>query len=270
MWPAIIGAIGAIGGSWLSSSAQDEANQRNIELARETTGVNVEEAAKSREWSAEQAAKQMDFQERMSGTSYQRAVGDMQAAGLNPMLAYSQGGASSPAGAQGSSSSATGHTARVESKLNPAMVSNAIQASLLGAQTEKLEAETAEIRARTDTERERPNNIRQDTLNKVELQKKLEQEVQTLWSQEKLTHEQADKIRQEIKNLISHQETDAAQRLLVLIHAQHEDLDLVRAVAEARAWASKYGQELRPYVKDIGAGASSASSLSNILRRFRR
>lgn len=47
----------------------------------------------------EMAREQMDFQREMSNTSYQRAVQDMELAGINPMLAIGQGGASTPGGA---------------------------------------------------------------------------------------------------------------------------------------------------------------------------
>jgi hypothetical protein len=62
-------------------------------------GLNILGANKQNAASAHQVGLQEDFQERMSNTAYQRSVNDLKAAGLNPMLAYSQGGASAPAGA---------------------------------------------------------------------------------------------------------------------------------------------------------------------------
>lgn len=133
------------------------ANKGNKDAAEDTTEFNAAEAAKNRDFQADQISKQMEFQERMSGTAYQRAVGDMKSAGLNPMLAYSQGGASSPAGGAASGSAATGVTPEVKDIVSPA-VASAQQARLLQEQINN-------TRANTDLQRQQRDLASQQTIN---------------------------------------------------------------------------------------------------------
>lgn len=115
-------AIGAVAGSALDFFSQGSANTTNIKLGRE----------------------QMQFQERMSNSAYQRAVSDLRKAGLNPMLAVQQGGASTPSGSLPRVESRTG--GRLGERLSNAAMGVA-QMKNLGAQTENLAASADKSRA---------------------------------------------------------------------------------------------------------------------------
>lgn len=90
------------------------AEQSYLAFQRESQ-FNSAEAEKNRQFNSAEAEKQRAFEKDMSDTAYQRAMADMQKAGLNPLLAYQQGGASTPSvsaasGSAASSSSSGGYS----------------------------------------------------------------------------------------------------------------------------------------------------------------
>lgn len=111
---AVASPLSAVAGYF----GQRETNATNREIASEATNANINSAR-----------EQMAFQERMSGSSYQRAVADMKAAGINPAVAYSQGGATTPGGAAGSAVTATMENA-IGKGINSALETRRLQKEL--------------------------------------------------------------------------------------------------------------------------------------------
>lgn len=164
MIPAAMVAASAIAGgaSYLGSRQQNSANQAmNAGQMKYNWDVTQWEMAnqrdmfqQSQDFNRTEALAQRDWATELSNTSYQRARRDMLAAGLNPILAYQQGGASSPSGQAASigTPNASSHAApavhRMENALGPA-VSSAMQAASTIGSLYQTEATIDQTRAQT-------------------------------------------------------------------------------------------------------------------------
>lgn len=129
------------------------------EEAEKARLFNAQEAELARAFSREEAATARAWQERMANTSYQRAMSDMRAAGLNPLLAYSQGGAATPSGAMAASSAASGPAASASMPGNPTRsgVATAFQSATirnLREQNKLIAKQAQHVEQQTRTERE--------------------------------------------------------------------------------------------------------------------
>lgn len=94
-------------GWWSSLTGGETEKRASVAQADYDRNYQAQEALKARKFSSAEAQINRDYQERMSNTSYQRAISDMKKAGLNPAMLYASGGhgASTPSSSAASASS---------------------------------------------------------------------------------------------------------------------------------------------------------------------
>lgn len=262
--PVVSGVFGALG--------QQSANESNQQLATQSNEFNAQQASLNRQFQSDQAEQNREYMTAMSGSSYQRAVGDLKAAGLNPMLAYQQGGASTPSSSAPSGSAASAVSPPRMGNVNAAGVAAAGQA----AELQQALADTHKKETEATVNVARGLQIAQDTATSAATARKIDQEVDNLrYAFRYLLPEQVNTMKSgQGLNFARANLTDAERNFYLDSYANRlralgYEADLSRyalAPAKAQAEYSERAGMLSPLLTDVAKGAGSAYAISRAMR----
>lgn len=173
-----------------------------------------------------------DLTQAMRADSYQTAVGDMKKAGLNPMLAYQQGGASS-------------NTAQAASQQGAGDVAGAYRQGQVASATEgNINADTQKKAQDTATSQAQEENTRTDTWVKQGLPAQMAAQTNAILkstqlteTQIKINHQTVKNLEQQLNNLKADEKNTAKETQLKqqLINVQKQTEILVGTQGAAQA-----------------------------------
>lgn len=211
--------------------------------------------------SADEARRNRQFQRKMYKHRYQYTVEDMRKAGLNPALAYQQGGGSAPSGSMASQDNPIGDAGRTAITTALAVRQNKAQVEQTEAQTALIRQQTEQLRKESDPRAEwwnlRPGEVAQ--------------RVGLMAHQASVASATANFLEETYGTRVSIMglEREQLKELLTQLRLEIELRKLDRAPLEAQAKfaSSWFGQNVAPA---IGSAGGISGIISGIVAPFLR